>query len=206
MMRTATATKTISCGDCPASGNATKRFGKRRNGLQRFRYKECGKTFTEDPENPLDPMTIPMDKAVLTLQLLIEGASVPSAERITGLHRDTILRLLVKAGEKCEKLMAREIVNVPVKDVQCDQTWGVVHKKQKELVEGDDPNFGDAYTFVAIEWHTKLVLSFALGKRDQATTNIFIEGLRHATASVPGIRRRLRAPHLSNRHHPFRRR
>ena len=45
------------------------------------------------------------------------------------------------------------------------------------------PAFGDAYTFVAIERHTKLVLNFALGRRNQETTDIFIEGLRHATAS-----------------------
>src|ERR1017187_7161685 len=46
----------------------------------------------------------------------------------------------------------------------------------------DDPNLGDAYTLVAIERHCKLVLNFALGKRDQATTDVFIEGLRAATA------------------------
>jgi IS1 family transposase len=45
----------------------------------------------------------------------------------------------------------------------------------------DDPNYGDAYCFVAMETSTKLVLNFALGKRNQATTDIFIEGLRHAT-------------------------
>ncbi len=79
--------------------------------------------------------------------------------------------------------MARKIVNVPVKDVQCDEIWSFVYKKQKAMEEDDDPNYGDAYTFVAIERHRKLVLNFALGKRDQATMNIFIEGLRHATAS-----------------------
>lgn len=46
----------------------------------------------------------------------------------------------------------------------------------------DDQNLGDAYTFVAIERHTKLVLNIALGKRDQRTTNAFVEGIRHATA------------------------
>jgi hypothetical protein len=50
------------------------------------------------------------------------------------------------------------------------------------MEEDDDPNYGDAYCFVAVERHTKLVLNFALGKRNQATTDIFIEGLRHATA------------------------
>lgn len=49
----------------------------------------------------------------------------------------------------------------------------------------DDPNFGDSYTFVAIERHAKLVLNFALGKRDQKTCNAFVEGLRLATAPQP---------------------
>ncbi len=62
-------------------------------------------------------------------------------------------------------------------------TWGFISKKEKMVQPDDDPNFGDAYCFVAIERHSKLVLNFTLGKRDQTTTNAFIEGLRHATAS-----------------------
>jgi hypothetical protein len=46
----------------------------------------------------------------------------------------------------------------------------------------DDQNLGDCYTFVAIERHTKLVLNITMGKRDQQTTNIFVEGIRQATA------------------------
>ena len=101
---------------------------------------------------------------------------------LTGVHRDTILRLLVLAGERCEKLIGRLIVNVPVKDVQCDEIWSFIGKKEKRVESEDDPNLGDAYCFVAIERHSKLVLNFALGKRDQRTTDIFIEGLRHATS------------------------
>jgi IS1 family transposase len=66
--------------------------------------------------------------------------------------------------------------------VQCDEIWGFIGKKQKAVEEGDDPMFGDCYCFVAIERHTKLVLNFALGKRNQATTDAFIEGLRAATS------------------------
>ena len=54
-----------------------------------------------------------------------------SAERISGLHRDTILKLLVTAGEKCEKLMGRLIVNVPVKDIEADEIWSFIGKKRK---------------------------------------------------------------------------
>ena len=130
-------------------------------------------------------MYLPVDKAELVLRLLLEGNSVSSTERVSGVHHTTILKLLVLTGEKCEKIMGRLIVNVPVRDVQADEIWSFIGKKEKAREEGDDPNFGDAYCFVAIERHSKLVLNFALGKRNQATTDAFIEGLRAATSPQP---------------------
>lgn len=125
-----------------------------------------------------------MDKALQALPLLAEGNSIRSTERLTGLHRDKILKLIVLTGEKCEKIIGRLIINVPVKDVQCDEIWGYICKKEghKNPWEANEPGIGDAYCFVAIERHTKLVLNFALGRHSQAPTDIFIEGLRAATA------------------------
>ena len=117
----------------------------------------------------------------MVLKLLLEGNSVSSVERITEVHHTTILKLLVLAGEKCERIMATKIRNVPVRDVECDEVWSYVGKKQRRVRPDDDQNLGDAYCFVAIERHSKLVLNIALGKRDQATTDVFIEGVRHAT-------------------------
>jgi IS1 family transposase len=139
-------------------------------------------TFTEPHTKTLGEMYISREKAALITRLLVEGNSVRSTERISGVDRNTIMKVLVLAGEKCEKLLGRTIVKVPVRDVECDEIWAFVGKKEKQLQPGDDPNFGDAYCFVAIERNTKLVLNFALGKRDQRTTNAFIEGLRHATS------------------------
>jgi IS1 family transposase len=130
-------------------------------------------------------MTVPMEKAVMALKLLLEGASVRSVERITELHRDTILKVLMLAGEKAERVMATRIVNVQVRDVEADEVWSFVGKKEKRVRPEDDPNFGDCYTFVAIERNSKLVLNVTVGKRDQRTTDVFIEGLRHATAHAP---------------------
>lgn len=169
---------------CPTCQIECRRFGKHRNGLQRFHCAECGKTYTEKHKRPLDNMTVPLEKAALALQLLIEGNSIRSTERITNLHRDTILRLMILAGERCEKVIARLIVNVPVTDVQCDEIWAYVYKKEAHKTTEEEKNdgMGDAYCFVAIERKTKLVLNFALGRRSQATTDAFIEGLRAATA------------------------
>ncbi|MDP9054057.1 MAG: IS1 family transposase [Acidobacteriota bacterium] len=125
-------------------------------------------------------MTIPMGRAVLALQLLLEGNSVRSTQRVTGVDQNTIMKLLVVAGEKCEKIMARYVRNVAVKDVECDELWSFIGKKAKRVRPEDDQNLGDAYVFVGIERNSKLVLNIAMGKRDQQTTNIFIEGLRDA--------------------------
>jgi len=172
----------MTCQECDIK---CQRFGKHRNGLRRFRCPKCKRTFTEAHRLTLGEMYVSEEKALLALQLLLEGNSIRSTMRITGMDGNTITKALILAGERCEKVMGRLIVNVPVKDVQVDEIWSFIQKKQKHLQPGDDPNFGDAYCFVAIERHSKLVLNFALGKRNQETTNAFIEGLRLATAAKP---------------------
>jgi hypothetical protein len=69
--------------------------------------------------------------------------------------------MLKLAGENCERIMGKLIVNVPVSDVQCDEIWGFVGKKEahKMPAEANDESIGDAYCFVAVERNTKLVLS-----------------------------------------------
>jgi transposase-like protein/IS1 family transposase len=172
----------MTCENCKTP---CQRFGKHRNGLRRFRCPLCKKTYTEAHKPALAGSYIAQERIILALRLLIEGNSIRSTERITNLDRNTIMKILVLAGEKCEKLMGRLIVNIPVRDVECDEIFGFLGKKQKRVRPEDDQNLGDQYAFVAIERNTKLVLNFALGKRDQATTDIFVEGLRHATARIP---------------------
>jgi IS1 family transposase len=125
-----------------------------------------------------------MDKAVSVLKLILEGMSIRSVERVTGVHRDTILRLLVLAGERCQTLMVEKIVNLPVSDVQADEIWGYVFKKEGHKWDSEKNNdeIGDAYCFVGIERTTKLVLAWHLGKRDTPSTDTFIGKLRYATS------------------------
>jgi IS1 family transposase len=129
-------------------------------------------------------MYVSQDRAVLALQLLLEGNSIRSTERITGMDRNTIMSLLLKAGERCKTLMISKIVNLPVQDVQADEIWGFVQKKEghKRDQEKDAPGIGDAYCFIGIERHNKLILAWHLGRRDQRSTDAFIGRLRYATS------------------------
>src|ERR1700691_2922312 len=152
---------TMTCEVCDVTCH---RIGVHRNGLRRFRCPQCRKTYTEPHRLTLGEMCISEEKALLAMQLIVEGNSIRSTMRITGLDGNTITKALILAGERCEKVMGRLIVNVPVKDVECDEIWGYVRKKEahKFPFEADDKNIGDAYCFVGIERHSKLVLNFAL--------------------------------------------
>lgn len=172
----------MTCHNCNAICKKFGKFGPKR--IQRYRCKQCRKTFSEEQNRPLGNMQIPMDKAEMILQLLIEGMSIRSIQRITGVHQVTILSLLNLAGEKCERLMDEKIKGVAVQDVEADEMWGFVGmKKMRRLSKGiTDPHVGDAYTFVGIERNTKLVLAWHLGQRDVPDTEVFTEKLDRATS------------------------
>lgn len=181
----------MTCHSCSSICKKFGKFGPQR--IQRYRCNQCKKTFSEEhekaprperPQGPLGKMRISLDKAETCLQLLLEGMSIRSVQRVTGLHQETILNLLVLAGERCEKLMNDKIKGVAVKDVEADEIWGFVqcknrHKLNKKI---DNPEVGDAYTFVGIERNSKLILAWHLGQRDMVNTEAFTEKLDYATS------------------------
>jgi transposase-like protein/IS1 family transposase len=169
----------MTCTDCRVE---CQRFGKHRNGLRRFRCPNCKRTFTEVHSKTLDSMNAPWDKVLLAVRMLLEGNSIRSTERISGLNRNTIMRVLVLAGEKAEKVSEQMIQNVSVSDVECDEIWSFIGKKEKRVKAGDDPTFGDAYCFTGIERNTKLILAWHLGRRTTRDTEAFTEKLHAATA------------------------
>ena len=170
---------TMTCESCEV---ICQRFGHHRNGLRRFRCPKCHKTYTEAHKPALDGSYLPQERIALALQLLIEGNSLRSTQRISGLDINTVMKVLVKVGEKCERVMANHVRNVKVQDVECDEIWAFVGKKEghKKPEEQSNEGIGDAYCFVALERSSKLVINFALGRRNQATTDVFVEGLRDA--------------------------
>jgi IS1 family transposase len=91
--------------------------------------------------------------------------------------------MLVAAGERCQEILTAMIQNVPATDVQCDEIWTFVGKKRSHR-RGNEENFteiGDAWIFVGIERHTKLVLAFELGSRSVKSATRFMRKLAAAT-------------------------
>ena len=166
--------------NCPNCNSLPKKHGKDRNGNQRFRCLACGVTYIEPKDKPLGSMILAEEKALMCLNLLVEGMSIRSIERITNVHRDTVIKLLETVGEKCLKIQENLIKNVKVVDVQADEIWAFVGMKQKTANDyglGKDEKLGSAYTFTAIESNSKLIVAWHLGRRTEADTLIFLEKL-----------------------------
>lgn len=107
-----------------------------------------------------------IEKQESAIAALVEGASIRSVERMTGIHRDTIMRLTIRTGEKCRKILDQEMHNLKCKRIQLDEIWGYVGKKQRRVGLMDDvEEVGDQWIFVALNADTKLIPSYIVGKR-----------------------------------------
>lgn len=169
--------------NCPACNMLGKKFGKDRNGLQRFRCPACKKTFLEVHVRPLAEMRLPLEKAVSVIQHLVEGCSIRSTERITGVEKRTILSLLTLVGERCEKLMKDRIRGLRIKECACDEIWGYVGMKSRTKAKKTvaDNRIGDAWCFIGMERYTKLILAWHLGHRTMDDRVAFTNKLAWAT-------------------------
>ena len=115
------------------------------------------------------------EKKVAIISALAEGSGIRQIERITGVHRDTIMRLGVRIGQGCAGLLDRKMRNLPCEQLQFDELWGFIAKKERHCTVDDAPEVGDVWTFCAIDPDTKLVPSFKVGKRDAVTANAFVK-------------------------------
>jgi len=93
---------------------------------------------------------------------------------------------LVLAGDKCAALLDRLLVDIEVQDVETVEIWAYVGMKEPEkaLLGITDPHVGDAYTFVAMERTSKLVLTHHLGRRSYNDADLFMSRLEHATTGT----------------------
>lgn len=119
------------------------------------------------------------DKEGVVLSMLVEGTSIRSIGRITGIDKNTVMRVLLRAGERCQKILDANMRNLHCNSIECDEIWTFVGKKQKKLQPHEKGNgLGDQYVFVALDRDTKLVPVFMVGNRDGFTAFWFMQQLR----------------------------
>lgn len=127
------------------------------------------------------------DQQIQIVGCLTEGMSIRATERLTGVHRDTIMRLGAKVGRGCAELHDRMMVGLRVGRLELDELWSYVGKKQRHLRRGDSAEKGDQWTFVGLASSARAIVSYRTGKRDSANTQEFIADLRERVLGSPEI-------------------
>lgn len=108
------------------------------------------------------------EKQLSVLHHLLEGASIRSTERLTGVNRNTIMSLLVRFGTKCQEFLDRKMQDLTLRHVQVDEVHTFVGKKQKRLTvlqKETASDIGDMYLWTCLDTDTKLLATFKVGKR-----------------------------------------
>ena len=141
-----------------------------------FKHKSSYKNYL----NKLDIKT-----RVTILNMLVEGSSMRSISRITGVSINTVTKLLEDAGKACAAYHDVTVRNVKAQHVQCDEIWSFCYAKDKNVAtaKAAPEGAGDVWTWTAIGRDHKMILSFEVGDRSDATAIEFMDDLRARLAN-----------------------
>ena len=121
-----------------------------------------------------------INKKTTILNALVEGCSIRSTERMTGHHRDTIMRLLNHAGKQAKSVMDTLVQGIRVDSLEVDELWTFIGKKDSRLTlkERAAGLSGSQFIYVAIDRKTKLVPCFMIGQRNYNVAYKFMRELK----------------------------
>ncbi len=125
--------------------------------------------------NKLDPK-----KQAQVVSALVEGNSIRATVRMTGVAKNTIVKLLVELGAACSDYLDKHLVNLNCERIQVDEIWSFCYAKAKNVtpkIAAKNPFAGDVWTWVAIDADSKLIPSWIVGPRDGTTARIFVNDL-----------------------------
>lgn len=128
---------------------------------------------------------LPLKPRVQILSMLVEGSSMRSISRVTGVSINTVTKLLVDAGEACAAYHDETVRNVKATKVQADEIWSFCYAKEKNVAEAKaaPEGAGDVWTWTALDSDSKMILAYEVGDRSSATAIEFMDDLRSRLAS-----------------------
>ena len=128
---------------------------------------------------------LPLQTRITILNMLVEGSSMRSISRITGVSINTVTKLLEDAGKACAAYHDANVRTVKARNVQCDEIWSFCYAKEKNVAaaKAAPDGAGDVWTWTAIDRDTKMILAFEVGDRSAATARDFMDDLADRLAT-----------------------
>lgn len=122
-------------------------------------------------------------KRVQVVRCLVEGNSIRATVRMTGVAKNTVVKLLVDLGKACDDFHDKNVRNVRSQRIQCDEIWSFVGAKAKNVPREKDGEWGDVWTWTALDADSKMMVSYAVGNRGPETANYFMQDLASRVAT-----------------------
>ena len=140
---------------------------------------------------------ISQSQRVAVVKALVEGTSIRGTTRLTGVAKNTIVKLLVDLGAACSEYQDRVLRDLTCRRIQADEIWSFCNAKAKNVPEAHRGEFGwgDVWTWTAIDADTKLVPSWLVGGRSGADAIALMDDLRGRLAN--------RVQLTTDGHHPY---
>ena len=114
-------------------------------------------------------------KRTAVIAALVEGTSINATCRMTGVAKNTVLRLLKHLGCVAAPHHDANVRNLRVRRIQADEVWSFVFGKDTNLtLEQVQSCLGSVWTWTALDADTKLIVSYMLGDRGAGTAQAFI--------------------------------
>ena len=119
------------------------------------------------------------EKRVQVIAALVEGNSIRSTVRMTGVAKNTVVKLLADIGSVCAEYQDKALRNLTCKRIQCDEIWSFCYAKQKNVPEDkrDVFGYGDVWTWTALDADSKLIGSYLVGLRNADYAKLFMDDL-----------------------------
>ena len=130
---------------------------------------------------------LPLSARIQVIAHLVEGTSVRATCRLTGISKGAVLRLLVTVGFGCALLHDRLMRGVAASVIEADELFAYVFKKEKRKAATDPSEWGDAYTWTAMDITSRMLVSYLVGKRDPSEAYDFMQDLRERVTGRPHL-------------------
>ena len=126
---------------------------------------------------------------VSVVRCLVEGCSIRSTVRMTGVSKNAISRFLLDIGRVCLNHEDRALRGLAIQRLECDELWGFVHCKDRQVPKAkmDVPGMGSQWTWIALDADSKLIVSWLIGDRNIDHARAFIGDLRSRLVARPQI-------------------
>ena len=141
------------------------------------------------PRRKGKPMNLlPKEKQIQIINALVEGNSIRATARMVDVEHKTVMRVLLRTGERCSQILNERMHNLPCRLLQLDEIWTYCGKHERFVNGLDNPaEVGDQYVFVAMDSETKLIPCYRIGKRNTENTWHFVQDLESRVSGRPQV-------------------